>query len=88
MPEDNFVLLVAAARVSVRDQEAWVCGERIWDSQVLSTVWYVGSLTARPELLPRDARVASAHVRSFLASDVGEWLPIWGALWSLGELWA
>ena len=53
-----------------------------------ATIWYVGSLTAIPELLPGDARVASAHVRSFLASVVGEWLPLWGALWSFGDLWA
>ncbi len=53
-----------------------------------STVWYVGSLTAMPKLLLGDARAATAHVRSDLACIVGDWLPLWGALWSLGGVWA
>ena len=53
-----------------------------------STFGYVGNLTAMPELLPGDARAATVHVRSVLASVVGDWLPLWGALWSLGNLWA
>jgi len=56
--------------------------------QSFSTVWYVGSLTAMPELLPGNALAASAQLRPVLASVVGDWLPLWGAMWSLGEVWA
>ena len=41
-----------------------------------------------PKLLPRDVRAASAHVRSVLGGNVGEWFPLWGALWSLDGVWA
>ena len=57
-------------------------------AQSFSVVWYVGSLTAMLELLPIGAMAASAHVRSVLAIVVGDWLPLWGALWSLGDVWA
>jgi hypothetical protein len=51
-------------------------------------VWHVGNVTAMAEFLPRYVRAASAHVRSVLASVVGDWLPLWGAVWSCGILWA
>ncbi len=41
-----------------------------------------------PRLLPGVVRAASAHVRSVLSGNVGDWLPLWGALWSLGGAWA
>ena len=39
-----------------------------------ATVCYVGNLIVMVVLLPGDARAASAHVRSVLASVVGDWL--------------
>ena len=35
MPEDDFVLVVAAARVTAGDQKVRVRNERVWDRLVL-----------------------------------------------------